>query len=218
MANEMRAEVGLLGGPLYRKAAAERGRQQDVGKDDLIIAATLALLGECGYDALTMSEVAARAGVSKATLYRRWTTKSELVADAVSTIGFVIAPSYPGTSLRDDLLTLLTQVSACSDRPHSLKVATEAAKSFPSLGAVLRARFVAFIRREIERIAQRAVEEGHSPLTARELTALTDTTVALLIFVSNSADRAGELALLENLVENVLMVLITGERRRPSSP
>lgn len=214
MTNKKRTEDGLVGGLLYRKAAAERGRQQDVGRDDLIIAATLALLGELGYDALTMSEVAARAGVSKATLYRRWAAKSELVADAISTIGFVLPPSYPGTSLRDDLLTLTRQASACSDRPHSLKVAAEAAKSSPALKAVLHSRFVAYLRRELEGLAQRAVEEGHPPLTACELTALTDTTAALLIYVSNSADRAGELALLENLVENVLLVLITGQRSR----
>ncbi|MDO6387857.1 TetR/AcrR family transcriptional regulator [Uliginosibacterium sp. 31-12] len=219
MATKMRAGASDRQGmsPLYRKAGAERGRQQDVGRDELIVAATLALLGELGYDALTMSEVAVRAGVSKATLYRRWAAKPELVADAVSTIGFGLSPSYPGTSLRDDLFALVTQASACADRPHLLRVATEAARSSPALGAVLRARFVAFLQHEIEGIAQRAVEDGNAPLTACELTALTDTTAALLIYVSNSADRAGELARLENLVENVLLVLITGERRRLGS-
>ncbi|WP_167315912.1 MULTISPECIES: TetR/AcrR family transcriptional regulator [Dickeya] len=199
---------------MFRKAVAERGRHQDVGRDDLIITATLTLLGELGYDALTMSEVATRAGVSKATLYRRWAAKPELVADAISTIGFVFAPIYPGESLRDDLLVLLTQASDCSDRPHVLKVAIEAARSSPSLGATLRVRFVSYLRREIEVIAQRAVEEGYAPLTERELIALTDTIVALSIYVANSTDRAG---LLENLVENVLMVLMTGQRYEPGS-
>ncbi|QEI08497.1 TetR/AcrR family transcriptional regulator [Pigmentiphaga aceris] len=208
MTTEVRVEEGQTAGPLYRKAAAARGRQQDVGRDDLIIAATLALLGERGYDALTMSEVAVRAGVSKATLYRRWTAKPELVADAVSTIGFAAAPAYPGTSARDDLLALLMHASACADRPHLLKVAIEAAKSSLALGAILRARFVAFIRRELEGIAQRALEEGSLPLTEPELAALTDTTVALLIYLSDSPDRPGEGGRLENLVDNVLLVLI----------
>lgn len=212
--SQINEEDGQVAGPAYRKATSERGRKQDANRDNLIIAAVLALLGECGYEALTMSAVAARAGVSKATLYRRWAAKPELVADAVSTIGFGLPPSYPGTSLRDNLLALLIHASACSDRPQLLKIAMEATKSSSELKAVLRARFLAFLQGEIAEIAQRAVEEGADPLTVCELAALTDTTAALLIYVSNSADRTGELVLLENLVDNVLLILITGVRPR----
>ena len=42
------------------------------------------MLAESGYTALTMDAVASAAGVGKATIYRRWRTKSELVADAVA--------------------------------------------------------------------------------------------------------------------------------------
>ena len=48
-----------------------------------ILAATLAILTEVGYDRLTMDAVAARAKASKATLYRRWSTKANLVIDAL---------------------------------------------------------------------------------------------------------------------------------------
>ena len=48
-----------------------------------ILEATLAILTEVGYDRLTMDAVAARAKASKATLYRRWSTKANLVIDAL---------------------------------------------------------------------------------------------------------------------------------------
>ncbi|MGY2704370.1 MULTISPECIES: TetR/AcrR family transcriptional regulator [unclassified Nocardioides] len=48
-----------------------------------ILAATLEVLGDVGYDRLTMDAVAARAKASKATLYRRWTNKVSLVIDAL---------------------------------------------------------------------------------------------------------------------------------------
>src|SRR4249919_3462855 len=48
-----------------------------------ILDATLELLATAGYDRLTMDGVAAAAKASKATLYRRWTSKAELVIDAI---------------------------------------------------------------------------------------------------------------------------------------
>ena len=48
-----------------------------------ILDATLELLLDAGYDRLTMDAVAARARASKATLYRRWSTKASLVVDAL---------------------------------------------------------------------------------------------------------------------------------------
>jgi AcrR family transcriptional regulator len=61
-------------------------RTQDKSRDDAIIEAALELLAEKNYNGLTMTDVATRAGVSKATLYRRWTAKADIVADAVATL------------------------------------------------------------------------------------------------------------------------------------
>lgn len=69
-----------------------------------ILEATLTVLGEVGYDLLTMDAVATRAKASKATLYRRWKSKPELVVAAVMA-GHRGAGSVPDTgSLRGDLL------------------------------------------------------------------------------------------------------------------
>ena len=57
------------------------GRPRDPSRDGVIRAAILRLLAEVGYGALTMDAVAAEAGVGKATIYRRWRTKQDLVVD-----------------------------------------------------------------------------------------------------------------------------------------
>jgi AcrR family transcriptional regulator len=68
-----------------------------------ILEATLAVLGDVGYDRLTMDAVATRAKASKATLYRRWNTKAALVIDAIcSQKGPTIVPDTG--SLRQDLI------------------------------------------------------------------------------------------------------------------
>jgi Bacterial regulatory proteins, tetR family len=60
-----------------------RGRPRRAGADDEILAVTLAMLKEGGYGALTVDAVAERSGVAKTTLYRRWPSKSALVAAAI---------------------------------------------------------------------------------------------------------------------------------------
>jgi AcrR family transcriptional regulator len=64
---------------------ADRGRPRDPAVDESIITATIELLGELGYDGLTVAAVASRAGVSKPALYRRWAEKSQLVVEAMAT-------------------------------------------------------------------------------------------------------------------------------------
>jgi AcrR family transcriptional regulator len=56
-----------------------RGRPRDADADERILAATYDVVSSVGYENLTVDEIVARAGVSKATLYRRWDTKEELV-------------------------------------------------------------------------------------------------------------------------------------------
>jgi len=90
-----------------------RGRALDATRDDALRDVTLELLAEIGYDRLTIDSVAARAHSSKATIYRRWPGKAELVVDALSCLNG--APSLPDTgSLRGDL-EAIGQGSASAD-------------------------------------------------------------------------------------------------------
>jgi AcrR family transcriptional regulator len=63
------------------------GQQRPGGRTakvrDAVLAATGAALAEVGYEALNIEDVAQRAGVHKTTVYRRWPSKAELVADAL---------------------------------------------------------------------------------------------------------------------------------------
>src|SRR3954470_2564918 len=79
-----------------------RGRRRDPRKDEAILVATRELLVEVGYAALSMEAVAARARVSKPTLYLRYPSKAVLVFDAV--FGRTKAKEIPDTgSVVDDL-------------------------------------------------------------------------------------------------------------------
>lgn len=62
------------------------GRPRSAETDQAILCATRAALVDLGWGRLTMSDVAARAGVAKTTLYRRWANKNELVVDAVAVL------------------------------------------------------------------------------------------------------------------------------------
>ena len=91
------------------KPATPLGRKRDATRDVPIIEATLDLLAATGFDRMTMDMVAARAKAGKATVYRRWASKPELVRDALIWMSRgSIDPAYiPDTgTLRGDLLAV----------------------------------------------------------------------------------------------------------------
>lgn len=74
-------------------------------------------LGEVGYDALTMEGVAARAHTGKAALYRRWSSKEELVVEALQCMLPPCGDAPDTGSVRDDLVELLTSMAATVSTP-----------------------------------------------------------------------------------------------------
>ena len=86
-------------------AAPRRGRPRDAQAEQAILQATVELLSEVGFNQLSIEAVAARAGVGKPTIYRRWPSKPELVLDAVERL----APPFP-TADTGDPLTDLRQI------------------------------------------------------------------------------------------------------------
>ena len=95
----------MQAGPAAERQARGRRRER------AILAAVTGLLGEAGYEAMTMDAVAARAHASKTTIYRRWPGKADLVRAAVDAhvAGRVLSGSDTG-SLRGDLLAVLRSV------------------------------------------------------------------------------------------------------------
>ncbi len=62
---------------------SQPGRPRSTQADEAILQATLELLAETGYDRMSIEAIAARAGVGKTTIYRRYTSKEEIVAEAI---------------------------------------------------------------------------------------------------------------------------------------
>ncbi|GHJ55295.1 TetR/AcrR family transcriptional regulator [Micromonospora chersina] len=86
------------------------GRPRSVRADEAIIEATLDLLAEGStIEALSIEAIAARAGVGKATIYRRWSGKDALLMDALRRLKGV-PPQPAGHSVRDDLVLLVGAV------------------------------------------------------------------------------------------------------------
>jgi AcrR family transcriptional regulator len=78
-----------------------------------ILDATLQLLVEQGFDGMTIEGVAARAGVGKATIYRRWSSKRELVAMTLASIDDDVRAPDTGNT-RDDLIALVRDFARVS--------------------------------------------------------------------------------------------------------
>jgi AcrR family transcriptional regulator len=142
-------------------AAIRPGRQRSDACDVAILDATLRLLGEKGYSGLTVAAVIEDAGVSSATLYRRWPTKQDLVAAAVATM--VPEPANTDTgSLAGDITAFLQHVaSSIAARQEGIADALSIEKKHnPELAALLRARFREPRLAELRAIFVRAKRRG----------------------------------------------------------
>jgi AcrR family transcriptional regulator len=90
------------------------GRPRSAQSHEAIVRATLELLAEVGFQRLTMEQVQRRAGVGKATIYRRWTTKSELVKEAIRYLSAELPVPDTG-SLRDDYAVVTAAALAIAE-------------------------------------------------------------------------------------------------------
>jgi AcrR family transcriptional regulator len=114
----MMSETEDLGEVNAAVTHAQSGRKRDISLDSALLDATLDVLAEVGAAGLTMDAVAARAGSGKAALYRRWSSKSELIIAAVARMkrNQVDLANLPDTgTLRGDLLALFRPEPARRD-------------------------------------------------------------------------------------------------------
>ncbi|MFE4754943.1 TetR/AcrR family transcriptional regulator [Streptomyces mirabilis] len=128
-----------------------------------VYGAVLDLLREVGYDALTMNAVAVQTRSSKATLYRRWGGKAELVAKAVR--HYRPGPSledFDTGSLNGDLsaLMLRTDDRAMEENAALMRGLATAVHANPDLREAFRDHVIEPEMAELHRILQRAIERG----------------------------------------------------------
>src|SRR5262244_3220874 len=110
------AVAGTAGAPGARRPGRPRSEQAD----QAIIDAALSLFAESGPEGLCIERVAARAGVGKATIYRRWPGKEDLLLDALAALRAPL-PNPKGESVRDDLAALLDAMRAEAIDPRQVR-------------------------------------------------------------------------------------------------
>jgi AcrR family transcriptional regulator len=145
--------------------APRRGRPRDAARDQALLEATLAVLAQSGYGGLTTAAVAARAGVSTATLYRRWSSKEDLVvAAAASFVGDPCGPPRQG-SLEGDLRVVLRDKAAAmtGEGGRLMRALIGEAAHNTALAEALTAAFLAPVYRRVAEVVRLAVERGEIP-------------------------------------------------------
>ncbi|MFD7132805.1 TetR/AcrR family transcriptional regulator [Streptomyces sp. NPDC059894] len=127
-----------------------------------LYAAVLDLLREVGYDALTMDAVAARTRSSKATLYRQWGGKAELVARAIRHSKPDHGDEIDTGSLRGDLHALLRLEDDCTIERNSalMRGIAMAMHNNPDLRQAFRAQLIEPELSGFHRVIRRAVDRG----------------------------------------------------------
>jgi AcrR family transcriptional regulator len=151
------------------------GRPRDESRDAAILQATLTVLGEVGYDRLSIEAVAAKAKASKATVYRRWPGKAALVVEAIKTTSPQAGsdgepPCYwPDTgSLRGDLLAGCRNFAGrlTSSEGTLLAAVMTAQLRDPELASAMRAATCDDKRHSCRLLCERAIARGELHGTA----------------------------------------------------
>jgi AcrR family transcriptional regulator len=161
------------------------GRPRSDEAHAAILAASIALVREVGYDAVTMEAIAARAGVGKATVYRRWPGKETLVAEALQ--GIVSRLPVPDTgSTVGDLLQLTRGTLSLYHDPATLNLLTgliAAMARSEVIAHAVRSGFVAARVEVMRQLIRRGVERG-------DLRADTDVDLAVELLAGPLLHRA----------------------------
>jgi AcrR family transcriptional regulator len=149
--------------PTSPPVAVTRGRPRSKRTDQAILRATLELLAERQLSDISMDEVAARAGVSKASLYRRWPSKGTLAFDAFM-VAFLDRQPLPDTgNLQKDLLAALRAWSRTvrdDTTGRTLRGLIAEVQRDPDLADAWRERFVEPVRHRHRQMVQRAIDRG----------------------------------------------------------
>lgn len=139
-----------------------RGRPRDASRDEALRQATLEVMAEVGYRALTMDAVASRARAGKATIYRRWDSKLDLVIDTCNQlVRREIAEPDTG-SLEGDLRDFLLSFTAFLTGPvgKAAQALVGELPHEPELAAAFRDTFLTNQRNVLVRILDRGAARG----------------------------------------------------------
>lgn len=174
-----------------------------------LLAVTLRLLQEHGYDRLTVDAVAAAARASKATVYRRWSSKAELVLAAfIEGIRHVAVPPDTG-SLRGDLLRLGELIcEQVAQHASTIRAVLVEASRNAAFNDALQHRFVDQRKALIRHVIAQAADRGEIAAAAFS-DELWDLLPGYLIFRSIIEGRPPNADTVQLLVDEVIMPSLT---------
>jgi AcrR family transcriptional regulator len=190
--------------------APTRGRPRDPRRREAILRAAILLVAEVGYDRMTVDALAARAGVSKPTIYRRWPGgKPEIIAEAIRAKRAHSAELPDTGSLRGDLLAMLSaQISHMDQDAHLAGGMISQLRSSKELAQLFREEIVADERRRYKTLIARAVERGEIPADARITKLLPDVAGSIVFTRAAILGDPVDQAFLEELVDHVLLPIL----------
>jgi AcrR family transcriptional regulator len=145
------------------------GRRPDPALAEAIRAAVVEVLADVGYGRLTMDAVAVAAGVSKATIYRRWRTKTDLLVSVIDWASDESLVTVDTGSLRDDLIALLSALADILAGPGGAasRALLGAATAEPAMAAAFREGPMARWSAAFGAAFQRAAARGEVTMAAR---------------------------------------------------
>ena len=174
-----------------------------------LLAVTLELLQEHGYDRLTVDAVATTARASKATIYRRWPTKAELVLAAFVEGTRQVAVDPDTGTLRGDLLRLGKSICAhASTHASTIRAVLVEVSRSAELDAMMQEQFLDQRKALMSHVLAQAV--GRGEIEASAITDdLWDLLPGYLIYRSVLTGRAPSRRTIQDLVDNVLIPGLT---------
>jgi AcrR family transcriptional regulator len=174
-----------------------------------LLAVTLELLQEHGYDRLTLDGVAATARASKATLYRRWPTKAELVLAAFVEGTRQVAVDPDTGTLREDLLRLGEQIRAhVGTHAFTIRAVLVETSRSAELDAMMQEQFLEQRKALMADLLKRAVDRGEIKASA-VTDDLWDVLPGYLIYRTVLTGRAPSQQTVQDLVDTVLLPGLT---------
>lgn len=181
-----------------------RGRPRDAAVDQRILSGTLAVIAERGITGASMDEIAARAGVSKPTIYGRWPSKDELCVHAVGAAPVVLRADRGGDP-RTECIAALDEAMGLKEGESARRLLPRILAEIndhPALARVFSEHIVQPRRAQCARIVQRAIDGGQLP-SSTDL----DLAVDLLlgpIFYRRLINGAASLATLPEKIVNAV--------------
>ncbi|RKT83041.1 DNA-binding transcriptional regulator, AcrR family [Saccharopolyspora antimicrobica] len=191
--------------------SAGRGRPRDASRDAALRQAAMEVLSQVGYRALTMDAVAAHARAGKATIYRRWDSKLDLVIDTCTQLVQRNIPEPDRGSIEADLGDFLRSFASFLTGPvgKAAQALVGELPHEPELAAAFRESFLLPQRDVLRRLVERGVQRGEIRADA-PIDTVVEITGACLIYRLMLTDEPLDTGFVDRLVNEALMPLLHG--------